>query len=119
MRIAALALTGLLGCSYVTVNAPHIGETAATTRCTESDVWPSIDSAIGISGIAGAVGGELVDRLTNHHMANYELLVGLPAIVVGIAYLVGASYGTDAVEACRNVKGGATRGCDGCADSLP
>jgi hypothetical protein len=116
-----LALAGS-SCSYVFVHAPDptAPDPRATARtCTDSTLVPSIDAAVGVLAIAGAGGGEIVDHETSHTMHDYELIVGLPLLVVGIAYLVAASHGNAAVETCHAANEGQLRGCDGCSPGVP
>ena len=80
---------------------------------------PSIDAATGALALAGAAGGEIVDHFTSHTVHDYELVVGLPLVVVGITYLIAASHGNNAVEACQAASEHQLRGCDGCAPDIP
>lgn len=117
MRWVALVLCA--SCSFVAVHGPEASE--PPTRCTDSDVVPSIDSVAGTLAVSGAIGGELADRLASHPMDHYELVLGLPLLVAGITYLIAASSGTDKVERCRAAKQqqGEPRGCDGCEWQVP
>jgi len=89
--------------------------------CTDSDLVPSVDTAAGVLAVAGAIGGEIADHLVSHPVSHYELIIGLPALVVGITYLIAASKGTDRVERCQAAKQnhGEVRGCDGCQWEIP
>nr|HEX4314292.1 hypothetical protein [Kofleriaceae bacterium] len=118
MRLVA-AVAALAGCSFVAVQGPPPEYDAKTVTCTDSDVVPSIDSAAGVLAIAAAAGGEIVTQAGVEHVDNYELIYGIPLIIVGIVYLVAASRGTDKVEACRSAKQVDNVGCDGCAERVP
>jgi hypothetical protein len=120
MRLAACAALLALGsCSFFAVHAPPAQYDPKTLDCTDSDVLPSIDSAAGVLAIAGAAGGEIVTQAGVEHVDNYELIYGLPLIVIGIVYLVAASHGTDKVEQCKAIKQGDNIGCDGCPERVP
>ncbi len=69
--------------------------------------------------VAGAIGGEIANRLSSDPVEHYELFIGVPVLVAGIAYLVAASRGNERVEACRRLDEGAERGCDGCPAAVP
>ena len=118
MHRSLLALS-LAGCSFFFVKPPPEAYDAKTLVCTDGDVLPSVDSATGVLSIATAVGGEFVTQLTDHKLDHYELVLGLPLVAIGIAYLVSASYGTHAVQRCRAIKGGETDDCDGCPAGVP
>ena len=115
-----LAILLCHACSYAGVNGPT-GETTPTTivSCTDSDVFPAIDSLIGVLAIAGSVGGEIADHLATNPIDHFELYIGLPALVTGIIYLMSASSGTDKVEACQAAKQQQVRGCDDCPAVIP
>lgn len=119
MRSRVLALVACVGCSFVGVHGPAVDPQASSATCTQSDLLPSIDAVVGTIGVAGALGGELADHLSGHPMHNFELIVALPALVAGIAFLTSASHGTDRVEACRALREGPQRGCDGCEPAVP
>ena len=119
MRSRVLALVACVGCSFVGVRGPALDEQASTATCTRSDLLPSVDAVVGTLGVAGALGGELADHLSAHPMQHFELIVALPALIAGIAFLTSASHGTDRVEACRALREGTQRGCDGCAPAVP
>jgi hypothetical protein len=120
MRLAACAALLALGsCSFFAVHGPPAQYEPKTLDCTDSDVVPSIDSAAGVLAIAAAAGGEIVTQAGVEHVDNYELIYGIPLIIVGIVYLVAASRGTDKVEACRSAKQVDNVGCDGCAERVP
>jgi hypothetical protein len=120
--IAVLLMTSVLAqtsCSFVAVHGP---DRPHPQDCTDSDIVPSIDSVAGTLLVAGAIGGEIADHVATHGIANYELVLGLPALVVGIVYLVAASRGTEEVTRCRETieaHGRQLRGCDGCAEPVP
>jgi uncharacterized membrane protein len=119
---ALLALAAWSGCSWFFVHVPDrtTADPQATARtCTDSSLVPSIDAAAGVLALAGAGGGEIVDHLTSHSIHDYELVLGLPLVVVGIVYLIAASHGNDAVEACRAASTNSLRDCDGCAPAVP
>lgn len=118
MRSLVIALSA--GCSFVAVHAPAATPTVPI-ECTDSDLVPSIDSVVGVLAVAGALGGELADHLSAHPIAHYELVLGLPALVAGIVFLVSASSGTDKVQRCVAAKQqqGEVRGCDGCPAGVP
>jgi hypothetical protein len=98
-RALALACACALltaSCSYVFVHAPDpaMADTQAAARsCTDSTLVPSIDAIAGVLAIAGAGAGEVIDHETSHTVHDYELVIALPLLVVGIAYLVAASHG--------------------------
>jgi hypothetical protein len=100
------------------VRDPGAVDRAGQPTCTDSAAWPSVDAVIGTFAVAGALGGELADRLSSHPVDHYELIIGLPLLAAGITYLVSASHGTDDVERCREIKEGTSRGCDGCPAEL-
>lgn len=117
--VAAVLSIACASCSYAFVRGPS-ATAASVERCTESDLLPSGDAAIGALVVAGAVGGEFYDQLKSPITRHYALYLGLPLLVGGIALLVSASDGTDKVERCRLVRhGGPTRGCDGCPFAVP
>jgi hypothetical protein len=116
---SALAVSlALASCSYVAVHAPASTDVKGA-HCTDDDIVPMFDSIVGVLGVAGALGGEIANHLSSHPIAHYELLIGLPALAVGIVYLVSASSGTDKVERCQAAKQAQIRGCDGCPAGVP
>jgi hypothetical protein len=117
-RSLGLALA-LASCSLFTVHGPPQTYDPKTVTCTDSDLVPSIDSIAGVLALSTAVGGEFVTQLTDHKLDHYELVMGLPLVVVGIVYLVSASQGTHAVQRCRAIKTGETDDCDGCPAGVP
>lgn len=119
IALACVASLLTASCSFVAVHAPPSTYDPRNVSCTDSDVVPSIDSAVGVLAVAGAIGGEIVVDTTSHTVDNYELVLGLPLLVVGITYLVAASKGTGKVEACHQAKAGETTGCDGCPARVP
>ncbi|HEY1559182.1 MAG TPA: hypothetical protein VGF94_30380 [Kofleriaceae bacterium] len=114
-----IALAACAGCSFFAVHGPET--TTKPADCTDSDLVPSLDSVAGVLLVAGAVGGEIADRLASHPVSHYELVIGLPALAAGITYLISASRGTGAVERCRSAKdnSGVPRDCDGCTWTVP
>jgi hypothetical protein len=119
-RAGALVLCA--SCSFVAVHGPTATNYGAKSTCTESDLIPAIDAVAGALLVAGAIGGEIADHVASKPLAsNYELVIGLPALVVGITYLVAAAGGTSKVSTCQATKRGLTdeRGCDGCPAALP
>jgi len=115
---AVLATVLCASCSFFAVKGPQTRSRDAT--CTESDVIPSLDAVAGGLLVAGGLVGEIFDHISAHPIAHYELVIGLPALAVGITYLVAAARGTDRVSTCQAVKRGqALRGCDGCPAEVP
>ena len=114
-----VALVACAGCSFFAVHGPET--TTKPADCTDSDLVPSLDSVAGALLVAGAIGGEVADHLASHQIAHYELVLGLPALAVGITYLISASHGTSAVERCRSAREnrGVARDCDGCTWTVP
>jgi hypothetical protein len=109
-------------CSFVFVHGPDTtaaNPQATAKGCTDSTLVPSIDALAGVLAIAGAGGGEIVDHETSHTIHDYELVLALPLLTVGIAYLIAASHGTSAVENCHAATEGQLRGCDGCSPGVP
>jgi hypothetical protein len=114
-----LGLLALASCSFFAVHGPPQTYDPKTVTCTDSDVVPSIDSVTGVLALSTAVGGEFVTQLTDHKLDHYELVMGLPLVVVGIVFLVAANHGTHAVQRCRAIKLGETDDCDGCPAAVP
>jgi len=111
-------LAFLASCSFVAVKGPQ--STSKDVTCTDSDVIPALDAVAGALLISGAIGGEIADHLSAHPIDHYELIIGLPALVAGIVYVVAASHGTDKVSACQRVRhGDEPRDCDGCPAPVP
>ena len=107
---SALVACALAGCSFVGVRAPvHRDppvQDPALITCTESSLLPSLDAVAGSFAVAAAVFGGVAEQTEAHdsvpaHFTKYY--VG-PLLVLGIAYLWSASFGTDRVEHCVDVK---------------
>jgi hypothetical protein len=112
-------------CSFFAVNGPPASFDPKTVDCTDSDVVPSIDSALGVLAIGYAGAGEVVVHATNDKLPpttlsdHYELAYGLPLLIIGGIFLYAASRGTNHVEQCHAAKHGETTGCDGCPAQVP
>jgi hypothetical protein len=109
-------------CSFVAVHGPTTTNSGPKSTCTDSALIPGIDAMTGALLVAGSIGGEIAAHVaTKPFVSNYELVIGLPALVVGITYLVAASKGTNKVSNCQATKRGIQdeRGCDGCPAALP
>ncbi len=105
-------------CSFFAVKGPQTR--GRDVQCTDSDIIPSLDAVTGAVLVGGALVGEIIDHVGSHSIDHYELIVALPALVVGITSLVAASKGTDRVSTCQAVKRGEQlRGCDGCPAEVP
>jgi hypothetical protein len=121
LAVATAIAVVTASCSYIAVHGPveGAGSDGKPVECTDSDVVPAIDSGIGALAIGGAIAGEIVTNYTSDKVNNYELVLGLPLVLVGIAYFIAANHGTHKVEQCRAVKQGETTGCDGCPERVP
>jgi hypothetical protein len=117
--LRSVLLACCASCSFFLVNGPDPSAATKDVSCTDSDTIPAIDAIVGTIGIAGAIGGEIANQVSSHPIHHYELFIGLPALVAGIAFLASTSNGTGKVEACKAAKVGQVRGCDGCPDDIP
>ena len=121
----ALAAVVASSCSFFAVDGPPPSYDSHTVPCTDSDVVPAIDSAAGVLAIGYAGAGEIITHATNDKLPptalsdHYELLYGLPLLLVGAVYLYAASRGTSRVEQCHAAKHGEATGCDGCPAQVP
>ena len=67
--------------------------------------YPSLDSLVGAAAFATVIGGTIYEYTSDDaNPKRFELIVGLPLVVVGILYFASGSYGTNRVEHCREVK---------------
>lgn len=111
MRACSLLVAcALTGCSFVGVRGPV--HTAVPTqdpksiKCTDSSLLPSVDAVLGSIGVGAAIFGSIVDQTVAHtdlpdHFTKYY---AGPLVVLGLAYLWSASFGTNRVEACTDAK---------------
>ena len=101
-RVAMLSMV-LTGCSFIFVRgAPDMDELprGAAVECTNSDLWPMIDSiAVG----ASALGLTLVATQPKmQQTGNYDTLIGT-SIVSLFAYTISAIYGFVRTNSCQDV----------------
>lgn len=111
MRFVAMLVASacaLAGCSFALVRGPTAkapGTDPAQIKCTSSSIIPALD-ALGGAAAIGAVGTGLILEHTSEDgkPENFTLYYAAPLLAVAIAYFWAASFGTDHVEKCREVK---------------
>lgn len=110
MRSTALlaVVLALQGCSFAFVRGPssttELTDPAAT-HCTESGFMPGLDALTGALTLAGAVGGVITEHTSaDGKPKDFGLYYGLPLVALGIIYLASATFGTNRVEDCVEVK---------------
>jgi len=107
MRGTAVLACALLlgGCSFAFVRGPASTAELSDARCTESGFFPGLDALAGAAAIGTAVGGTIIEHTSDDgHPKDFGLYYGLPLVAVGIAYLAAATFGTNRVEDCQEVK---------------
>jgi hypothetical protein len=110
MRPTALlaAALALPGCSFALVRGPSSTvdlASPAATHCTESGFFPGLDALTGALALAGSVTGVIVEHTsTDGRPKDFGLYYGLPLVALGIVYLASATFGTNRIEDCVEVK---------------
>jgi len=106
MRICVLAL--LAGCSFVGVRAPSRSSDPSTAdpsaiRCNDSGLLPGLDALGGAAAIALTGGGILYEHTTDKadHFTKYY---AGPSLALAILYFYSASFGTDRISRCSDLK---------------
>ena len=100
MRVLPLLL--VTGCSFALVREPHRGP---PVRCTESSVIPAIDALAGGAAIAAMGGGILLEHTSDDGKPeHFTLYYAAPILALAIVYFYSASFGTDRVAKCQELK---------------
>ena len=103
MRVVApLAMTLVMGCSFATVTGPR-STPGRYLECTTSRAMPIADLVAGATFVAGGLAVAYADRKLEDDNKTGSLTYGvtLPAIAVGVVFLVASQYGTSRVTRCR------------------
>jgi hypothetical protein len=106
--IALLALLGT-GCSFVAVRGPSqrvevLPSDGTPLKCTESGLFPVLDTAGGVAAVSVAAGGVLLEQTSEDgEPENFTKYYAGPLVLVAIAYFVSATYGNTRVTWCTDV----------------
>lgn len=102
MKAVVLALVALTACSFATVKGPR-STPGEYLECTVSRTAPIADLVTGsvgvVSGLAVAYWDRRIQDDGSTGTATYAIT--LPAVAVGIAFLVASQYGASRVTRCR------------------
>jgi hypothetical protein len=105
----ALVVVVLAGCSFVGVRAParttEPAKDPAAVHCSDSGILPALDALGGAAAISVIGGGVLLEHTSDdgepeHFTRNFAG----PLLAVAIAYFWSASFGTDRIERCSELK---------------
>ena len=103
MRVVAiLAMTVVMGCSFATVTGPR-STPGRYLDCTTSRSAPIADLVAGATLVAAGLGVAYYDRRIEDDgsTGTKTYAITLPAIAVGVVFLVASQYGTSRVTRCR------------------
>lgn len=108
MKVLAIAMVVVVGtaCSFATVHGPR-STPGNYLECTTSRLAPITDLVTGIVLVTGGLGVAYYDRRIQDDEATGAptLAITLPAIAVGVAFLVASQYGASRVARCRAAVG--------------
>ncbi len=101
-----MAMAVLTACSFATVNGPR-STPGEYLECTTSRVAPITDLVAGSVFLAGGLGVAYYDRRVEDDgtTGTKTYAITLPAIAIGVAFLVASQYGASRVARCRAAVG--------------
>jgi hypothetical protein len=107
MKALAMAMVVLTACSFATVNGPR-STPGKYLECTTSRVAPITDLVAGSVLVAGGLAVAYYDRRVEDdkgETGTKTFAITLPAIAVGVLFLVASQYGASRVTRCRAAVG--------------
>jgi hypothetical protein len=105
--IALLALLGT-GCSFFAVNGPTqrvsiLPSDGKPLACTESGLFPTLDTIGGVAAASVAVGGVIAEQVSEDgEPENFTKYYAAPLAAVAVAAIISATYGNTRVTWCTD-----------------
>ncbi|MEO8705857.1 MAG: hypothetical protein ABI867_37850 [Kofleriaceae bacterium] len=112
MRLTALAVLALGGCSFVGVRSPKPQTDPPTypVKCNDSGILPALDALGGAAAISVMGGGIILERTDeDHDPQHFTLYYAGPLLALAVVYWASASFGNTRTSRCSDMKEAASR----------